>query len=314
MINYNNTKIIGVDMGYGNMKTAHTIFPTGLSAHETKPVFSGNILHFENMYYRIGEGHKPFIADKTSDRDFYILTVAAIGAECIANNCYEGDIFLALALPVSWVKAQREDMRSYVLQNDHLEFDYRERHFKLKITGCYVFPQGYPALVDKLDELGGVNMLADIGNGTINIMQIINKKVDESKCFTEKMGVNRYMIAAQNAVSDKFGKHIAPAIVEDFIRHGKADIPEEYTSCLNAEAEKYCTDVMNTLAKYEYEPDFMKLYIVGGGGRFLRRYLKYPPERVIIVGDACAAAKGFEKAAYMKLRQAAERGNANEKG
>ena len=31
--------IVGVDAGYGNMKTANTIFPTGLAAMDTEPYF-----------------------------------------------------------------------------------------------------------------------------------------------------------------------------------------------------------------------------------------------------------------------------------
>ena len=39
-----NTKIIAVDHGYGNMKTANTVTPTGIKAYETEPIFTGNIL------------------------------------------------------------------------------------------------------------------------------------------------------------------------------------------------------------------------------------------------------------------------------
>lgn len=69
----NNIKIIAVDHGYGNIKTANTVTPTGVTAYETEPIFSGNILEYGGIYYRIGEGHKEFIADKAMDEDYYIL-------------------------------------------------------------------------------------------------------------------------------------------------------------------------------------------------------------------------------------------------
>ena len=56
-----NTKIIAVDHGYGNMKTANTVTPTGIKAYETEPIFTGNILEYNGIYYRIGEGHKEFM-------------------------------------------------------------------------------------------------------------------------------------------------------------------------------------------------------------------------------------------------------------
>ena len=36
-----NTKIIAVDHGYGNIKTANTVTPTGITAYDAEPIFSG---------------------------------------------------------------------------------------------------------------------------------------------------------------------------------------------------------------------------------------------------------------------------------
>ena len=43
----NNIKIIGVDAGYGNIKTANTVTPTGIIACDTQPIFNGSILEYE---------------------------------------------------------------------------------------------------------------------------------------------------------------------------------------------------------------------------------------------------------------------------
>ena len=50
-----NTKIIAVDHGYGNIKTANTVTPTGITAYESEPIFTGNILEYNGIYYRIGK-------------------------------------------------------------------------------------------------------------------------------------------------------------------------------------------------------------------------------------------------------------------
>ena len=51
--NYTNTSsspiIIGVDNGYGNMKTAHTVFPTGILHHTGEPVFKNDLLFYEGF-------------------------------------------------------------------------------------------------------------------------------------------------------------------------------------------------------------------------------------------------------------------------
>ena len=46
-----NTKIIAVDHGYGNIKTANTVTPTGITAYETEPIFTGNILQYKAVQY-----------------------------------------------------------------------------------------------------------------------------------------------------------------------------------------------------------------------------------------------------------------------
>ena len=38
MKKFNNTIIIGIDHGYGNMKTANCCFPTGLIAYNSEPL------------------------------------------------------------------------------------------------------------------------------------------------------------------------------------------------------------------------------------------------------------------------------------
>ena len=79
-----NTKIIAIDHGYGNMKTANTVTPTGIKAYETEPIFTGNILEYNGIYYRIGEGHKEFIPDKAMDEE--ILSSDSHG-DCKGTEC-----------------------------------------------------------------------------------------------------------------------------------------------------------------------------------------------------------------------------------
>ena len=51
MIDYKGTKIVGVDMGYGNMKTAKTHFPTALREYPDKPTFPGDLLMIPECEY-----------------------------------------------------------------------------------------------------------------------------------------------------------------------------------------------------------------------------------------------------------------------
>ena len=50
-----NTKIIGIDHGYGNMKTANFCFPTGITAYDHEPLFTADTrnLHLTRSRMRI---------------------------------------------------------------------------------------------------------------------------------------------------------------------------------------------------------------------------------------------------------------------
>ena len=63
MKEFKTLKIIGVDHGYGNIKTAGTVTKNGVTAYETEPIFSGNILEYGGLYYRIGDCHSHGSAD-----------------------------------------------------------------------------------------------------------------------------------------------------------------------------------------------------------------------------------------------------------
>ena len=303
MKDYKGIKIIGVDNGYGNIKTASTVTRTGITTHAFEPTFGGNVLKYNGMYYRIGESHKSFIADKVTDEDFYLLTLAAIARELNQSHITEADVHLAAGLPLTWVGSQREEFRKYLLKNDEARFNYKGKDYHIRFVGCSIFPQGYSAIINRLHEMNGVNMLADIGNGTINIMYIIDRKPIESKCWTEKLGVNQCVIAARNKVMDKFGVKVEDVIIESVIRKGTADIGEDYLNCIIAAIKSYTEEVFQTLHKYEYNPNLMKLHVVGGGGCIIKNFADYNKERVIINDDICATAKGYEILAESTLRK-----------
>ena len=300
---FKNLKIIGIDHGYGNIKTANTVTPTGVSVFDTEPTFEWNVLFYDGRYYRFGEGHKPFISDKTEDEDFYAATLLGIAKELSREKIYEADVHIAAGLPLTWVKNQRESFREYLMKNPDVTFRYKKNLYKIHIAGCSVYPQGYAAVIGKLGEMNGVNMLADIGNGTVNIMYINNRKPVESKCWTEKLGVNQCMISVQNAVLDTFGARIDETIIENVIRFGKANIGKKYLDCITEQIRIYAEKVLDVLEKYEYNSELMRLYITGGGVSIMKNFAELDFENVVLIEDICAAAKGYETICFQSLRR-----------
>ncbi len=113
------------------------------------------------------------------------------------------------------------------------------------------------------------------------------------------------MIAAKNAVMDNLNVKIEEAIIEQVIRRGTADIGKSYLDCIISAVKLYTEDIFETLRRYEYNADLVRLYIVGGGGCIIRNFYEYDENRVIIIDDICAAAKGYEQIAFTNLRKEA---------
>ena len=74
-----NMQIIGIDHGYGNLKTASGIFPASILTFDHEPAYAQDLLIYDGKYHVIGSGHREFTPDKVSDPDHYILTLAYIG-------------------------------------------------------------------------------------------------------------------------------------------------------------------------------------------------------------------------------------------
>ena len=142
--------IIGIDHGYGNIKTANCCFKTGVASFEKEPTFKSNLLVYEGRYYLIGEEHKEFTADKMADSDYYILTLAAIGRELNIRKQTSARVYLAVGLPLTWVSEQKDDFKKYLLQKNSVGFTFRGIDYHVDFAGADIFPQGFAAVADHL--------------------------------------------------------------------------------------------------------------------------------------------------------------------
>ena len=116
--------VIGIDHGYGNIKTANTCFRAGVTAYDKEPFFIIGSLQYNGKWYGISEEHKEFIPDKMTDQDYYILTLAAIARELELAHLTSADIHLAVGLPLTWVSEQKDRFRKYLIQRKDVKFSF----------------------------------------------------------------------------------------------------------------------------------------------------------------------------------------------
>lgn len=297
----NDMYVIGIDHGYGNMKTANCCFSTGVLKSDREPTFANDLLVWNGKYYSIGVGHKEFKAAKFEDEDYYVLTLAAIARELKREQLTEAKVFLAAGLPLTWVSEQKDSFKKYLLQHQDLSFAFRNVQYHIQIVGAEIFPQGFAAVAEKLGTFGGVNLLCDIGNGTMNVMKITNRVPDAQHMFTEKYGVHQCTLLIREEMMRLHHATPDEAIITEILKKGTADIDKAYLETIVKTAKTYTEEIFRRLREHEYDPRLMKLHVVGGGGCLVRNFGEYDRNRVVIDEDICATAKGYEYMAMVTL-------------
>ena len=295
--------IVGVDHGYGNMKTAHRVFRTGVECMEEEPIVSKNFVRYKDKFYVIGESHLVYQGNKTDSEDFYILTLAALAEELKFRGLHEANVILAVGLPLAWMKSQGADFRHYLMKEQELHFEFRKERYYVHLCGVEIFPQGFAAVVN-LGAMQGMNMLADIGNGTMNVMQIVDNKPLEKSLVTEKFGVGICMKELQKELSKENGEDISEMLIEPLLRNGLQERTDSTAKKVEHIATRYTENIRRRLVDYGYKEGLVHLYVIGGGGCLIRNYSDLAEKTgVTFITDICANAKGYATLAEKKLRK-----------
>lgn len=250
----------------------------------------------------IGESHLVYQGNKTESDDFYILTLAGLAEEMKYRGLHEADVVLAVGLPLAWVKTQAAEWRNYLMREKELDFSFRKERYKVHLYGLEIFPQGLAA-VHNQGSMPGMNMLVDIGNGTMSILEIHDGRPMENSISIEVFGVHQCMEKIQKEVSKHSGVEVPEMLIEPLLRNGIGDRTDAVAMTTKRIAENYTAEIMKKLTAHGYREELVHLYIIGGGGCLLQNFsdLTAKPE-VTVITDICANAKGYEALAMIKQR------------
>lgn len=89
---------------------------------------------------------------KGTDISAHMEMIRPFFASLRARGLREAKVHLAAGLPLTWLTAQKEAFRSYLLQNKEVEFSFNGIDYRVEFTGADIFPQGFAAAADRLNE------------------------------------------------------------------------------------------------------------------------------------------------------------------
>lgn len=131
-------------------------------------------------------------------------------------------------------------------------FKYENEPYYIEIDDVAVFPQCYAAVVDKIPTMAKKTLIVDIGSWTIDIMPVINKSPDESKCVTIPKGLITCMRSINEQCVRQLNGEVDESEIQNIMRYGRSDIDDEYFAIIKAEIEDFVDKVYNSIREFGY--------------------------------------------------------------
>ncbi len=85
------------------------------------------------------------------------------------------------------------------------------------------------------------------------------------------------MLRAREALTQRFGRTVPDAIIDEVLRNGDADIGRDYVDTIREAAAGYAAEIMRRLREHEYDPPTTPAGGGGGGGGGARPPPPPPP-------------------------------------
>ena len=300
----NKLEVIGIDHGWSMMKTVSQVFVTGVKEITTTPALYGDVLEYEGRFYKIGTARQEVKDTKVLDDSFYLLTLAAVAKELKRRGLNEAKVFLAVGLPLTRFGAERNDFIKYLTKNKRVDFKYENESYHIEIDDVAVFPQCYAAVVDKIPTMAKKTLIVDIGSWTIDIMPVVNKSPDESKCVTIPKGLITCMRSINEQCVRQLNGELDESEIQNVMRYGRSDIDDEYYQIIKAEIEDFVEKVYNSIREFGYNLKTTPIVFVGGGAVVMKNFGNLGAKNISYNLDIKSNARGYEQLATMGLKSA----------
>lgn len=300
----NNATVYGIDHGFGLIKTAHTELISGVRAFgEEEPPLTDRTVLFDGKYYVCGGKRMNVMGNKTDDENYYILTLAALAEEMKLSRKRSDNVVIAAGLPIERMGHEKSSFKQYMLKNRKVDFVYEGLTYHVNIEDVLVYPQGYAAIVSRIGTMLGTNILVDIGSWTIDILPIVDKVPDSSRCSSPNLGVIKCMTDINNEMRRKFNVELEESQMQDIMRGGTGQLSSKYLEVVRTIIVQYTEGILSKLREIGFNLEVTPVCFMGGGAAVMEKYGRYNKEMTTIIPDIHANAIGYEFIAKQNLKK-----------
>ena len=190
------------------------------------------------------------------------------------------------------------EMRISELFNERIRLGYEV----ITIEHVYCFPQCFAAVADRIGNLHGRYVVADIGSWTKDIICIDEKKVQPDKCVTVPNSIITLFQEINAAVAETTGGRIPESVVQNFILGKDVVIPEDVKEIIVSKLKAFATDIEGMLDESGFDLAYSNILYVGGGATIMRRFGN-ARENSAYLEDIRLNAKGYELLATHQMNK-----------
>ncbi len=288
-------KIIGVDVGYGNTKTVHSCFSSGVKRLPGRPPLQSRVIETPSAFYAIGNDKVSVQKSKTDDESMRVLTMAGIAEELRSAGLTTATVRLGVGVPLTRMGAEKQAFIDYYNKIRHLSFSYEDTKYTVDLLSVDVFPQGYAGVVAFMKDFRRSALVIDIGSWTVDILPLAAYIPDQTRCKSLPLGTITCMNDINEALRQKFGQDADETTIKDVMIYGTSDIPSDYLSVIRTGLMAYVTNLMDQIRALNFNPDLTQFVFIGGGASIIKHFLPDSEKKnCLIFDDVHINAKGYE--------------------
>ncbi|MFT9078609.1 hypothetical protein [Ethanoligenens sp.] len=291
--------IIAIDHGNSEIKTAHEAFPSGLVGNPAMPQMAADWMEFGGNTYALSGSHLPYQRDKTANDDFYILSLFAIAKELARCEVQQTDVQLAIGLPPAHMQGLKESFARYFVRDQkEIAFHCNGVDYKITITAANVFPQAYPAVYERYEQIAALDKayIVDVGGYTADVLLLRHGKLDLGCCYSLECGVIKLFTKAASVLTSRFGGTVEESDIRNALMGKETLLDASMRETVRQVAQAHCDALLADLQANDVDLSFAHAFFVGGGALLLRPMLEQSGrlKHAEFVTDTLANAKGYE--------------------
>lgn len=295
--------IIGIDHGYGYIKSASSIFKSGIEEVPFRPPFDKDILESSHRVYVAGQIRGEQMTDKTLTDDYYNLTLVGMAKELKNNKTHSANnVMLSVGLPYSFFSEQKEDFKKYLLRNKNLNFSYEGEKYHVGIKDVFVYLQGLPVMAQEVEKYKDKTVtVADIGSRTIDVITFRRGNPFYDLCFSiDKKGTLDWAGSISKYYLQKYQEDIDEEDIQCIFRKEKCSIEEKKVQFVKDLVRNHVREVMKVL---EGKTGSSSLILCGGGATVVKNYYGNASRQLTVIDDIYCNARGYEVLTFNRLKK-----------